>query len=303
MAAPHVAGVVALMKALEPDLTPRDIEAVLTATARPLSGITCRRGDGNACGAGLIDAKAALSLVQSGQIPTPPLSFTPEVLAFGSEESELELTLMNNSDSNLTWQYLRYEANRDNLGTAADGVLSIPNDQPTSGTLQEGEQTTTRLVLDRTQVDADGSYEFRLIFEANGEEMSLPVRFSRRGDTETLLKGPIIVAAFIEDSSGEWVLSGAQESAGIMRDYTFSVLAGENTVIAWSDENDNIEIDTGDYLGSYPDWVAVDTNAALTGLDITLSEVVETKGMGFESGMLRALENVQRKARGKRLRE
>lgn len=55
MAAPHVAGVAALLESLDPSMTPAQIEARLKATTRALPG-SCSGG----CGAGLVDAKAAV---------------------------------------------------------------------------------------------------------------------------------------------------------------------------------------------------------------------------------------------------
>ena len=54
MAAPHVAGVAALMKAVEPRLTPDQILAAMQATARPFPG-TCVQ-----CGAGILRADQAV---------------------------------------------------------------------------------------------------------------------------------------------------------------------------------------------------------------------------------------------------
>lgn len=66
MASPHVAGIVALMKSAKPSLTPAQIEQTLKDTARPLPE-GCSRG----CGAGLVDATAAVRAV-AGKTPTPP---------------------------------------------------------------------------------------------------------------------------------------------------------------------------------------------------------------------------------------
>jgi serine protease len=52
MAAPHVAGVAALLKALHPELTPSQIKAELMRHARPRTPEQCPRE----CGAGLLDA-------------------------------------------------------------------------------------------------------------------------------------------------------------------------------------------------------------------------------------------------------
>ncbi|OLR93515.1 protease [Actinokineospora bangkokensis] len=58
MAAPHVAGLVALMVAKKPALTPATVESLLKANTRPLPG-TCTGG----CGTGLVDATKTVQAV------------------------------------------------------------------------------------------------------------------------------------------------------------------------------------------------------------------------------------------------
>ncbi|MFF2197716.1 S8 family serine peptidase, partial [Streptomyces sp. NPDC058157] len=60
MAAPHIAGLAALLVAAKPSLTPAQVEAAIKANARPLAG-TCTGG----CGAGLADAAATVNAVTS----------------------------------------------------------------------------------------------------------------------------------------------------------------------------------------------------------------------------------------------
>ncbi|AWR88045.1 S8 family peptidase [Meiothermus taiwanensis] len=60
MAAPQVAGVVALMKSKRYSLTREEVLSILKATARPLTAEECNRPSGAECGAGLVDARAAL---------------------------------------------------------------------------------------------------------------------------------------------------------------------------------------------------------------------------------------------------
>jgi serine protease len=62
MAAPHIAGLAALMQSRTPSLTPAQVEAQIKTTARPLPG-ACSGG----CGAGIADAVAALG---GGGTPT-----------------------------------------------------------------------------------------------------------------------------------------------------------------------------------------------------------------------------------------
>ncbi|MEL6447255.1 MAG: S8 family peptidase [Pseudomonadota bacterium] len=60
MAAPHVAGLAALLKAVDGSLTPDQIESTIKATARSFPG-TC-----NQCGTGIADAAAAVAAITGG---------------------------------------------------------------------------------------------------------------------------------------------------------------------------------------------------------------------------------------------
>ena len=67
MASPHVAGVVALLQArATTPKTPAEIESLLKSTARALPA-ACTGG----CGAGIVNAKAALDAVNGGTTPPP----------------------------------------------------------------------------------------------------------------------------------------------------------------------------------------------------------------------------------------
>ncbi|HEY3049931.1 MAG TPA: S8 family serine peptidase [Polaromonas sp.] len=99
MAAPHVAGVAALLASLQPAITPDTLRSVLTSSARPYPpGTFCTIPLYSAyCGAGLVDAKAAIdhlnslaptvsaSTSQAGVQPTgSTMSFTAAALAGSS---------------------------------------------------------------------------------------------------------------------------------------------------------------------------------------------------------------------------
>ncbi|SMB83005.1 serine protease [Deinococcus hopiensis KR-140] len=69
MAAPQVAGLAALLLSAQPGITPAQVLARLRGTAQGLSAADC--GVQNGCGAGVVDAAAALGTAQPGPQPTP----------------------------------------------------------------------------------------------------------------------------------------------------------------------------------------------------------------------------------------
>lgn len=87
MAAPHVSGTAALMYATDSALSPAQVESVLKSTARALPG-SCSGG----CGAGIIDASAAIDAV-SGTTP----SNTPPTAGFAFSASDLFVTFTDSS--------------------------------------------------------------------------------------------------------------------------------------------------------------------------------------------------------------
>jgi len=74
MAAPHVSGIASLMLSRNPSLTPAQVLALIQSTAWPFSSGTGWDCDYVNCGAGIIDAGAAVAAVPT---PTPTPSPTP----------------------------------------------------------------------------------------------------------------------------------------------------------------------------------------------------------------------------------
>ncbi|MCH0542911.1 S8 family serine peptidase [Streptomyces sp. MUM 203J] len=71
MAAPHIAGLAALLKSADSALTPAGIESAIKDNARPLPG-TCSGG----CGTGIADATATVNAVTGGTPTEPGGTFT-----------------------------------------------------------------------------------------------------------------------------------------------------------------------------------------------------------------------------------
>ncbi len=276
MASPHVAGVISLMQALKPNLTPAQALSVLKSTAKPLNANQCPPDN---CGAGLIDALAALQAVQKGDFGQGEgvLNFNPQLLDFGSKTDELDLNLKNTGDKSLSYELLSYKEAKDNPAEAPQGIIQISGSNP--GNLSVGENKTIRFRINRNLLSVAGLYKLELVFEVNNgiktEPLFLPMRITKPKNEETKLSGPMIVAAFIRDTNGIFQESGFQANQGVIGNYSFEALVGGNFVIAWSDENNNVKIDEGDFLGAFPTVVNVATNQTSSGVDIVLEPSVK----------------------------
>jgi serine protease len=85
MASPHIAGLVSLMLARDPSLTFSSIVSRLQNAATPLSSSACGTGGpASDCGAGFVDAAAALSGTSGGggTPPTAPPTINTDIYAF-----------------------------------------------------------------------------------------------------------------------------------------------------------------------------------------------------------------------------
>jgi len=108
MAAPHVAGVVALMKSVNPNLTPDAFDTLLASGA--LTQDIGAPGRDNDFGYGLIDAFKAVTAA-SGQIPTTPsLVAFPSGLNFDKTLTRLTLAVSNGGGGTLHVQAAQTDA-------------------------------------------------------------------------------------------------------------------------------------------------------------------------------------------------
>jgi serine protease len=278
MAAPHVAGVLALMKALDADLTPTEAIAVLTDTARGLSASECGRPSGAECGAGLIDAAAAVRAVRDDDIPNPgsgAIAYDPNPVDYGAFDLVRSIRLSNTGDADVGWELAYFVESPDNPGTMLDGSVAFAPGAPTSGWLVPGASVTTVIEIDRSRVTAPGAYTFELLFEVDGVFQPLMVRF-RTPPPMLVPRGAMTVFTLLENESGELEVGGLQESSGFLPAFDFATRAGANAVFAWSDENRNGVLDDGDLLGFYPVVVWVSPGRAVSSLDFAVALVVGT---------------------------
>lgn len=278
MAAPHVSGIVALMKAIDPTVDFERALAALRASATPLSDSACdstgasRTLVSEDCGNGLIDAALALQYVTDEVPPDGALAFKPTTLNLGQTADQATYSITNATGSTLEWSMTEYLDAVDNPGHVVEGAIGT---SATSGQLAPGATEQLTLYLDRSLLTADGFYRIWLIFEVDGEpEQYYQVRFQRGGASVPTLSGPMVVAAFQDDGSGNLLTSGEQQSAGALNSFNFEVQPGLNLLGAWSDENDDGLVNAGDFIGFANDFVNVPAGGHISGIVLRVDPVI-----------------------------
>jgi serine protease len=154
MACPHAAGVAALMLALDPGLTPGEIESILESTAVDLGN----PGFDNMFGNGLIQADLALAAVQGGGGDLPLLVVSSTSLQFGAETEQLTINLSNGGVDPLDVGTPSFAP------TAPAGAFATLVTVPSTGST---DVSAIQVTVDRSGL-ADGTYQGVITIPSNG---------------------------------------------------------------------------------------------------------------------------------------
>lgn len=263
MAAPHVSGVIALMKSVNPALTPADVDAKLSAGL-----LTDDIGPPGAdeLGVGLINALKAVRAASSAPPATRPaqLYLTPSTLSLGDQATTGSVVVANGGTDAVTV-----------TGTvsSAPWLTVIPLQLYTAGL---GEY---RVMVDRASL-APGTYGATVEFRASaGTAVRLAVQIQVGTAAATGNAGEHYV--LLEDAAtGEDKMQVEVLARGPSTPFAFAnVPAGRYTLVAGTDlDNDGYICDDGEACTEYPlfgDPMAFDVAANRTGLDMTT-------GFGFD---------------------
>ena len=271
MAAPHVAGVLALMKAVYPAITVENVEALIANGY--ISDDLGAEGKDNYHGYGRINALKAVTWAQTlangGSVDLPVILDTdPDTLAIGQQDSAtFEISNRGAGDPTIT-----------SVTTTASWLSISPASVDADGF---GSYTAT---VDRSDL-ADGSYstEIRITSTSSDsdDETTLPVTM-QVGDFDT--EGEMVQQyVLLLDENGATVDTVRADANG---NYQFGVAdAGNYYILAGSDiDVDNHLCTAGETCGHYPNTAEPElitvAERAISGLDFEV-DLQTTRGVSY----------------------
>ncbi|MBN1832245.1 MAG: S8 family serine peptidase [Deltaproteobacteria bacterium] len=239
MASPHVAGVVALMKAMHPGLTPAQLDSALSSGH--ITEDLGLPGRDDTYGHGVIDALKAVqkaSELAGNRITDPILSVSPSLLYFGSSYSSLTITVAN----------------------GGGGALKVTN-------VSDNADWLSVTVAD---VDENGVGAYTASVDRSGlvqASYSADIRFTSNAGTDTIFANMTVEGAVPRsgDAGYHWIILidpvtkdtyDTVQASNIDGSYSYAfpdVAPGEYFILGGTDsDNDGYICDPGEACGGYP---------------------------------------------------
>ena len=252
MAAPHVAGVLALMKSVNPALTPSDIDALLASGT--LTDDVGTPGRDDLFGYGIINAQrsvlAAVEATGNSPADRPLLSASTNTLNFGSTTTTLNLVLRNGGKGDLTLE---------SLSVSASWLQIVPVNVDAAGL---GEYEVT---VDRANLPA-GVYAADINAQSSKNNLRIQILASE-GGADTAADLGVIYILLYDPVLDDVVAQVSARSSKTGYPFQFSdILPGRYEIIAGTDaDNDLFICDAGEACGAWlttdqPIQIEVDSN-------------------------------------------
>jgi len=264
MAAPHVAGVAALILAIDPNLTPTQVETFLTSTATDRGA----PGRDNQFGHGLVNAFAAVQAASGGGGGAPMLSLASASLLFSQATDSAQIGVANVGGMLLQVTNVSATTNSGGNWLSATPVAVI------------GGTTTDTSAVEVTVAAVglpDGFYSGTVDIQSNGGNVSLVVTLALGASTGTVYT--VFVLA-VDAATYNTVAQDTVQTSSLVNAYSLTGLPpGQYYIVAGTDEdNDNFICDPGEPLcGIYPSIelptvVTVTSGTTTADLDFSLGE-------------------------------
>lgn len=269
MAAPHVAGVFALMKSINQDLTPDEFELLLQngELTDPLSPV-------NAFGAGIINARksvvAAAESINSPPVVTPTLRGFPSILNFGTISDTAFLEVENSQGGELQ-------------------VTSVTNSNEWISTepfdVDDGGLGTYLVQIDRTGLP-NGLYSETIDIDSSANSIQVDL-VTEVTSFDFSPNSGFLYVLLVDPTTFETVDGQALDI--VAGQYTFeltNIPDGEYYIVAGTDsDSDGFICDYGESCGAYPSLSRLGTTSLLEDRnDLNFSAgqqvVVETSSQG-----------------------
>ncbi len=269
-AAPHVAGVLALMKSKKPSLGAAEALSILKNTAHLLSPTQCNRPSSSDCGAGLIDAGAALSALN-----TPPAN----TLVIGANPNTLTLTQGNNTPVSLTLSISNNFGGPVSLSVsgAPSGVQASLSSSSVSGN-----SPTATLNLSLSGNPAVGTYGLSVSGSGGGVNTSVSITLNIvAASSSSNLNGTLLTLFGLNGSDPNNIRCANEITISqnlVSAPFNFANLpAGNYKLQGWKDVNGNGITDAGDYFAWYTSSGSIaQLQPGSSGLQLVLQPYVGT---------------------------
>ncbi|MCG3139062.1 MAG: hypothetical protein HJJLKODD_02940 [Phycisphaerae bacterium] len=296
MACPHVAGVVALILSVNPDLTPDEVRTVLESTTVDLGA----EGKDTIFGNGLVDAHAAVVAAENGEIGNGNENGNDNTSDNSNDNSSDNDNDNGNSNDNtsdndngstdvvpaieleLDQLLIGSDQNETTVGVSngGDGFLNVtevdvaPEDGGdwlivnTSGSADDSNVTMLEIFINRNGL-ADGFYSAAVVISAtDAADRLLTVQIQVGGSP---LDQPLYVE-LVAVESGETVARQEIAAGGELSFEFANVPAGDYEMYTGTDGDADGEIcEAGDYCGSYPEALTVESGSTQINLNFLIS--------------------------------
>lgn len=235
MAAPHVAGVVALMKSINPDLTTNQFNTLMESGL--LSDDLGETGRDDLYGHGLINARKAVEAASGSATATANILLSTNSLNFGSFSNSETITVSDSSNNTLTIN---------NITVSNDWVSVAPVNTNPQGF------GSYRINIDRSRL-SDGNYNEQVTFNTESLSRTLSLFFQVITTPISSDAGYLYVLAIDPNDNSTQGFSELGVNNGEYQYEITDLNKGSYLVVAGTDMNADFFIcDTGDSCGAYP---------------------------------------------------